>query len=467
MIRYIFISFILMLQLKTIAQNLVPNPGFEQLKLCPSFNNMNLIDDHIEKFCADWENVGMFKGLSSGGGGQYFHECTNDAYNGVPQNYHGYQNANNGKSYASLRFSGTYSSNSTHYFAVKLVKSLSIGRKYTLRFYASLADSSKSSINNIGMLLSTQKLIIPDFRQLNNHAMPNRAHLYSKELITDKENWIKIEGTIIADSSYEYLTIGNFFDFDKILNSDPSMYWHLMVYIDDVSVEETVKYIAAAKKVICKGTSATLSALGADENFFWSTNKSDTLSIANEIEYTPSTSSFIYLISTNGIDSSYIQVIDPPVKVIQDSVELCENYSIHVNAYQPNAFAYYLNDSPTESEFYINSSALYIIKTEAGNCFRMDSMVVYSCETNLYIPNAFTPNGDGTNDVFLPKGTQVFNYKLNIYNRWGQSIFESTDLSRGWTGNEASADTYFYTIYYENSDGSKTFDKRGIVNLIR
>jgi hypothetical protein len=69
--------------------------------------------------------------------------------------------------------------------------------------------------------------------------------------------------------------------------------------------------------------------------------------------------------------------------------------------------------------------------------------------------------------VFLPKGTQVFNYKLNIYNRWGQSIFESTDTNRGWTGNEASADTYFYTIYYENSDGSKTFDKRGIVNLIR
>lgn len=468
MIRYIFISFLLLLQTNVIAQNLVPNPGFEQMKLCPIFNNMNLIDDHIEKFCADWENVGIHKILNSRGGGQYHHECTNDSYCGVPSNLFGFQHVHSGKAYAAVRFSGTDAWNSTHFYAVKLVKPIKQGKKYTLRMYVSLADSSTSALNNLGILLTTQKNYMPDTRQFNKPEMPNRAHLYSSELISDKDKWTKIEGTIIADSNYEYLTIGNFFDFDKITNSDTPKYWGIIhYYIDDVSVEETVKHITTKENIICKGTSTTLSAMGADERFFWSLNKSDTLSTNQEINYEPLSSGFVYLISTNGIDSSYIQVIDPPIKVVQDSMELCENNSVYINVFQPNAFAYYLNDVQREFEFYINTPASYKIKTVSGNCFRVDTIEVYSCETNLYIPNAFTPNNDGINDVFLPKGTQVFNYKLTIYNRWGQSVFQSTDIAIGWTGNGAPADTYIYTISYENSDGTKKHSKRGSFVLIK
>lgn len=468
MIRYIFISFLLLLQSNVIAQNLVPNPGFEQMKLCPTFNNMNLIDDHIEKFCADWENVGVDKRFASGGGGQYYHECTNDSYCGVPSNVFGFQPAHSGKAYAAVGFSGTDAWNSTHFYAVKLVKPIKQGKKYTLRMYVSLADSSTSALNNLGILLTTQKNYMPDTRQFNKPEMPNRAHLYSSDLISDKDKWTKIEGTIIADSNYEYLTIGNFFDFDKTTNSDTPKYWGIVYYyIDDVSVEETVKYITTNENIICKGTSTKLSAMGADERFFWSLNKLDTLSTNQEINYEPLYSGFVYLISTNGIDSAYIQVIDPPIKVVQDSFELCENNSVYINAYQPNASAYYLNDELNKSEFYINTPAQYRIKTLSGNCFREDTINVYSCMTNLYIPNAFTPNNDGVNDIFLPKGTQLFNYKLTIYNRWGQTVFESTDINIGWLGINAPAGTYLYKIYYENQDGSKAYNKQGMLNLIR
>ncbi|PBQ34713.1 hypothetical protein CNR22_24030 [Sphingobacteriaceae bacterium] len=55
---------------------------------------------------------------------------------------------------------------------------------------------------------------------------------------------------------------------------------------------------------------------------------------------------------------------------------------------------------------------------------------------NFYMPNAFTPNNDGINDVFLPKGTGWLyeNYSLNIYNRWGHKIFSTTDVYKGWDG---------------------------------
>ena len=51
------------------------------------------------------------------------------------------------------------------------------------------------------------------------------------------------------------------------------------------------------------------------------------------------------------------------------------------------------------------------------------------------MPNAFTPHGDGLNDIFkgIPVGIQQFNY-LKIYNRWGQEIFSTTDYRKGWDG---------------------------------
>jgi gliding motility-associated-like protein len=52
----------------------------------------------------------------------------------------------------------------------------------------------------------------------------------------------------------------------------------------------------------------------------------------------------------------------------------------------------------------------------------------------LYIPNSFTPDHDGINDVWIPEGTGITAYELSIYNRWGDKIFYSTDPQKAWTG---------------------------------
>lgn len=53
----------------------------------------------------------------------------------------------------------------------------------------------------------------------------------------------------------------------------------------------------------------------------------------------------------------------------------------------------------------------------------------------LYVPNAFTPNGDGVNDVFFPKGFGIVKYELNIFDRWGERLFTTNKFEEGWPGN--------------------------------
>ena len=75
----------------------------------------------------------------------------------------------------------------------------------------------------------------------------------------------------------------------------------------------------------------------------------------------------------------------------------------------------------------------------------------------MNIPNSFTPNGDGLNDVFIPifnMESSVKEYKFEVYNRWGQLIFETTDVTTGWDGKFKSKicqqGTYNWIVYYQD-----------------
>jgi gliding motility-associated-like protein len=68
----------------------------------------------------------------------------------------------------------------------------------------------------------------------------------------------------------------------------------------------------------------------------------------------------------------------------------------------------------------------------------------------VYVPNSFTPNGDGINDVFIPVGNAMdpANYHLLIFNRWGEVVFESTDLSQEWEGDVKLGEYYVPDMIY-------------------
>ena len=88
----------------------------------------------------------------------------------------------------------------------------------------------------------------------------------------------------------------------------------------------------------------------------------------------------------------------------------------------------------------------------------------------VFVPNSFTPNNDGLNDVFLPKIRGIVNYSLTIYDRWGEQIFKSNNLLHGWDGsykgNICKSEVYNWIIKVKTVD-FLTPTYRGHINLIK
>ena len=90
---------------------------------------------------------------------------------------------------------------------------------------------------------------------------------------------------------------------------------------------------------------------------------------------------------------------------------------------------------------------------------------------DIYVPTAFTPNGDGRNDLFLPVPVGIKAYKyFNVYNRWGQLVFTTTNMYTGWDGKligkEQNTGTFVWMIQGITKD-NKTITKKGTVTLVR
>ena len=116
-----------------------------------------------------------------------------------------------------------------------------------------------------------------------------------------------------------------------------------------------------------------------------------------------------------------------------------------------------------------------VVATDANGC--QDTAVVLVVLVNLeceepflFMPNAFSPNGDGENDVLYVEGNTIDEMELAIYNRWGQKVFESFDKNNGWDGyfnNELlEPDVYGYYLKIRCFNGDDYF-KKGNINLIR
>ena len=87
----------------------------------------------------------------------------------------------------------------------------------------------------------------------------------------------------------------------------------------------------------------------------------------------------------------------------------------------------------------------------------------------LYVPTAFSPNNDGDNDTFGPKGLRMEKYKsydFQIYNKWGERIFETTDINEGWDGSDAPKDVYNWILVITDELG-EIRKENGLVTLIR
>ncbi len=88
----------------------------------------------------------------------------------------------------------------------------------------------------------------------------------------------------------------------------------------------------------------------------------------------------------------------------------------------------------------------------------------------VFVPNSFTPNNDALNDIFTAKGLFINEYSMEIYSRWGELLYHTTDLEQGWDGvykgSLVPEDTYVYIIQATDSKG-RSLTKNGTVHLLR
>jgi gliding motility-associated-like protein len=77
----------------------------------------------------------------------------------------------------------------------------------------------------------------------------------------------------------------------------------------------------------------------------------------------------------------------------------------------------------------------------------------------IYSPNAFTPNSDELNNTFKPVGANILNFHMQIYDRWGTKLFETTDITHGWDGTYKNQpcpiDAYYFYIRAQGTGSQK------------
>ncbi|HLP18890.1 MAG TPA: gliding motility-associated C-terminal domain-containing protein, partial [Chitinophagales bacterium] len=128
--------------------------------------------------------------------------------------------------------------------------------------------------------------------------------------------------------------------------------------------------------------------------------------------------------------------------------------------------------NPTASP---DSSTAYVLTvTDLFGCQNTDTVLitVVNFKDPYWIPLAFTPDGNGHNDVLYVRGGGFVTFEFSIFNRYGELVFITKDINQGWdgssrlTGDETPPDAYVYRIAGVLNDGTKV-DAKGLVNLVK
>jgi len=228
--------------LKNVAQNLVPNPSFEEIDSCPQWPTyMGFQPDSKPRFWEKWS-----------GSPEYFTSClgSSDTLAGVPQNPFGTQLPHHGSAYVGGMSYGNFESEFREHIGVELTSPLEIGEVYYLSFWVSAAEGRSSppdtpgwaqpvfwASNNVGLLFTMQPNIWTGFTGPEFEPR-NYAHLFAQEVIADTSDWILVSGSFTADSAYRYLAVGNFFEnaMTDTMHLTPGNSSGAFVYVDEVCV---------------------------------------------------------------------------------------------------------------------------------------------------------------------------------------------------------------------------------------
>lgn len=257
-----------------------------------------------------------------------------------------------------------------------------------------------------------------------------------------------------------------------------------------VTVNEPPLLIASVNSPseICVGqtTTASINASGGTPsyNYLWQpglmNSSAETLAPGSTTSYT------VTVVDANGCTIAPFQftlVVNPlPIVTINSNITIQRGENVQLTAsggtsYQWSPLTTLSCEACSDPIANPQATTTYsvIVKNEYG-CESFASVVV-SVEGimcgEVYVPNAFSPNGDGQNDMFFLYANKdcISNFNFEIYDRWGEKIFTTTDLSKGWNGKINSGDamqgTYVWKLNSTYVNSEQEHSSTGHINLIR
>ena len=197
---------------------------------------------------------------------------------------------------------------------------------------------------------------------------------------------------------------------------------------------------------ICQGDTFLLNAYYEGADYLWHDGSVNSTY--------PATTTGLYfvrvMLSTCAFqDSVFVVVKQRPALEVND-ITICTGNTYIVQA-PAICEAVTWQDNSTSGQYEIARAGEYSFICKADNCL-YNEMVNVHYEDCIIIPNTFSPNGDGLNDIFVISGIENERWKLRIYNRWGNIVYRSDNYQNNWDGEGLAVGVYYYVVSNERSD---------------
>jgi gliding motility-associated-like protein len=301
------------------------------------------------------------------------------------------------------------------------------------------------------------------------------------------------DSTICTGSAYELKTKNLYAAYrwsdgssgPALLISQPGTYW--VEVTDDCGrkssdtiniLEDRHPLSLGPNQTICEGQRLTLQASGNYTSYQWGPDYNLGIATGATVQVFPArdTTYFVQAEVFPGcltVDSIRVSVIASQKVVLPADTTFCAGETIRLHA-GPGFTRYLWHNQSTQPTVELKDPVIAWVEVEDSNgCISRDSTELKwdACGTDLWIPSSFSPNGDGRNETFraLYRGA-LASFRLTVYNRWGQVVYQTSNAGQGWNGKlagkELETGVYVWTCQYQLF-GGKRKQLKGTVTLIR
>lgn len=477
----------------TVTSNLLQNGSFEAFDHCPTY-----FYDQDFSIMDNWQ----FGTYTNGSEAIYYHNfvCKSDS-SFVMQYIPPAVPLPDGKAFVSIQQSVYRKPNfketdiAKTYISQCLSTPLTAGRSYTMSFSAGRFQSFddptfkyESEPFTVAVFGQSDCGAVP-FGQsnVNSNGCPANYSgwtLLGKTTMRSKGKWVQGRVAFIAPKGVNAVAIGpdcSLLSPETELADSTTRSDYYSYYLDDIHLLETkdfpFSYIQTQNAYPCARASVLLAPAFPNSSYQW---YKDSIAVAGATQQQ-------YTVPQGETGNYNVRVTDSDTCIVSESYFVGPNALANLILPADTAFCkgetlvlapaidnviYHWNGN-AENSVNTRSPGQYEIEAIGTNgCTREFSVLVHEedCSKGIYMPTAFTPNGDGLNDIFrIPKNSLIRLSEFSVYDRWGKKVFTTKNKNIGWRGmndgENSPVATYVYLI--KGTLGSKPIEAKGIVTLIR